>query len=194
MKLCRNGRPDRFQGAQLASELRELHPALPSSESDELADCAQLADLLANQLAVQSPEPPPLRREDGRSRRASFKSWLREHAPLVYLGLYREPDDELATAAERRRRRELEELARVRRAALAYCIECRNPLVATEYGFQYCPYERAGQHAKVSQARSQHQVMAGRARAREAARDTAGRFAPMESSDSTLGSKRDRVG
>jgi hypothetical protein len=113
---------------------------------------------------------------DGRSKHASFQHWLREHAPLVHLGLYREPDDELATAAERRRRSELEELARIRRAALAYCIECRNPLVATEYGFQFCPYERAGQHAKV--ARSQHQVMAGRARAREAARDTAGRFVP----------------
>jgi hypothetical protein len=127
----------------------------------------------------------------------SERAWyarLREHTPLVYLGLYSEPDDELALAAERRRRRELVELARIRRAALAYCIECRNPLLATEDGFQYCPYERAGQHAKVSHARNQHQVMAGRARALDAARDTTGRFAPMESSDSTLGFKRDRVG
>ena len=54
-------------------------------------------------------------RPDGRSKHASFQHWLREHAPLVYLGLYREPDDELATAAERRRRSELEELARIRR-------------------------------------------------------------------------------
>jgi hypothetical protein len=115
-------------------------------------------------------------RPDGRSKHASLQHWLREHAPLVYLGLYREPGDELATAAEHRRRSELEELARVRRDALAYCIECRNPLLATEYGFQYCPYERADQHAKVSQARSQHQAMAGRARARDAARDTTGRF------------------
>jgi hypothetical protein len=46
------------------------------------------------------------------------------------------------------------ELERERRSALAYCIECRNPLVATPAGFQYCPYERAGgdQHAKVKQA------------------------------------------
>ena len=117
-------------------------------------------------------------RPDGRSKHASFQHWLREHAPLVHLGLYREPDDELATAVERRRRRELIELARIRRDALAYCIECRNPLVAAEQGFQFCPYERAGQHAKVSQARNQHQVMAGRARARDAARDTKGHFAP----------------
>jgi hypothetical protein len=47
---------------------------------------------------------------------------------------------------ERRRRAQLARLARVRRTALAYCIECRNPLLATEYGFQYCPYERARQH------------------------------------------------
>jgi hypothetical protein len=119
-------------------------------------------------------------RPDGRSKHASFQHWLREHAPLVHLGLYREPDDEFATAAERRRRSELEELARVRRAAVAYCIECRNPLLATEDGFQFCSYERAGQHAKVSRARDQHQVMAGRARAHDAARDTAGRFAPQQ--------------
>jgi hypothetical protein len=116
-------------------------------------------------------------RPDGRSKHASLQHWLREHAPLVHLGLYREPDDELATAAEHRRRSELEELARIRRAALACCIECHNPLLATEDGFQFCPYERAGQHVKVSQARNQHQVMAGRARARDAARDAEGRFA-----------------
>jgi hypothetical protein len=63
-------------------------------------------------------------------------------------------------------------------SALAYCVDCRNPLLATEYGFQFCPYERAGQHAKVSRARNPHQVTAGRARARGAARDTAGRFSP----------------
>jgi hypothetical protein len=120
----------------------------------------------------------PVVKDDGRSRRASFKQWLRQHTPLVHLGLYSEPGDELARAAEHRRRRELDELARVRRDALACCIDCRNPLVATELGFQFCPYERAGQHAKVSRARNSHQVMAGRARAREAARDTAGRFAP----------------
>ena len=50
MERRRNGRLDRFEDAQLLTELRELHPALPSSESEELADCAQLADLL-DQLA-----------------------------------------------------------------------------------------------------------------------------------------------
>ena len=85
----------------------------------------------------------PLRRADGNSRRASFKTWLRKHMPLVYAGLYDDP------LLERRRRAELARIARERRAALAYCIECRNPLLATEYGFQFCPYERAGQHAKV---------------------------------------------
>ena len=39
-----------------------------------------------------------------------------------------------ASAAERRRRDELEDLARMRRDALAYCVECRNPLLASEYG------------------------------------------------------------
>ena len=57
-----------------------------------------------------------------------------------------------APLLERRRRAELTRIARERRAALAYCIECRNPLLATDQGFQYCPYERAGQHAKVKRA------------------------------------------
>jgi hypothetical protein len=90
-------------------------------------------------------------RPDGRSKHATFQAWLREHAPLVHLGLYAGADD-VALAAEHRRRRELEDLARVRRDALAYCIECRNPLVAAELGFQFCPYERAGQHAKLKAA------------------------------------------
>jgi len=47
---------------------------------------------------------------------------------------------------------ELMESARIRRDALAYCIECRNPLVATEQGFQFCPYQRAGQHEKLRRA------------------------------------------
>jgi hypothetical protein len=88
---------------------------------------------------------------DGRSKRATHQRWLREHAPLVYLGLYASNDD-VARAAEFRRRRELEQRARVLRDALAYCVECRNPLVATEQGFQYCPYERAGQHEKLRRA------------------------------------------
>jgi hypothetical protein len=90
-------------------------------------------------------------RPDGRSKHATFQHWLREHAPLTYLGLYA-GNDEVARAAEYRRRRELEQLARVRREALAYCVECRNPLVATEQGFQFCPYERAGQHEKLRRA------------------------------------------
>lgn len=117
-------------------------------------------------------------RADGRSKRATFQTWLREHAPLVHIGLPSDPGGELPRAAEYRRRRELIEHARIRREALAFCLECHYPLVATDLGFQFCPYERAGQHAKVSQARNQHQVMAGRARARDAARDTEGRFAP----------------
>jgi hypothetical protein len=76
---------------------------------------------------------------------------MREHIPLVYLGLYGGNDD-ITRAAEFRRRRELMDLARIRRDALAYCIECRNPLVATEQGFQYCPYERSGQHEKLRRA------------------------------------------
>ena len=44
----------------------------------------------------------------------------------------------------------------MRRDALAYCIECRNPLLASEYGVsQFCPYERAGQHEKLRRAREQ---------------------------------------
>jgi hypothetical protein len=90
-------------------------------------------------------------RPDGRSKHATFERWLREHTPLVYYGLYAGADD-VALAAERRRRRELWELARVRRDALACCIECRNPLIATQAGFQFCPYERAGQHEKLRRA------------------------------------------
>jgi hypothetical protein len=91
-------------------------------------------------------------RPDGRSKRATFQTWLREHAPLVHIGLYSDPGDELARAAEYRRRRELIERAKIRREALAFCIECHYPLVASETGFQFCPYERTGQHAKVKAA------------------------------------------
>jgi hypothetical protein len=99
-------------------------------------------------------------RPDGRSKHATFEQWLREHAPLAYLGLYA-GNDEVARAAEHRRRRELEQLARVRREALAYCIECRNPLVATEQGFQFCPYERAGQDEKLRRALSESTKVLG---------------------------------
>ncbi|HTQ24569.1 MAG TPA: hypothetical protein VMI09_07720 [Candidatus Binataceae bacterium] len=90
-------------------------------------------------------------RPDGRSKHATFERWLREHVPLAYFGLYG-GDDEVSRAAEFRRRRQLWELARIRRDALAYCVECHNPLVATEQGFQFCPYERARQHEKLRRA------------------------------------------
>jgi len=47
--------------------------------------------------------------------------------------------------------RERAQLEKVRRDALAYCVECRNPLLATEHGFQFCPYERAAQHQKLKE-------------------------------------------
>jgi len=103
-------------------------------------------------LIVRESPTIPVESADGRSKRATFQTWLREHAPLVHIGLYCEPGDELALAAERRRRRELEELARIRREALAFCIECHNLLIASDIGFQFCPYERAGQHAKAKAA------------------------------------------
>jgi len=93
--------------------------------------------------------PPPPRTVDGRAARATFKGWLHEHTPLVYAALYDDP------LLERRRRAQLARIARERRAALAYCIGCQYPLLATEYGFQYCPYERAGQHEKVRRALNQ---------------------------------------
>jgi hypothetical protein len=50
---------------------------------------------------------------------------------------------------------QLEEHSEMRREALAFCVECHNPMIATEYGFdQFCPYERAGQHAKLKRARA----------------------------------------
>jgi len=94
-------------------------------------------------------------RPDGRSKHATFERWLREHTPLVSYGVYAGADD-VALAAERRCRRDLWELARVRRDALAYCVESRNPLIAIEDGFQFCPYQRAGQHEKLRRARFEH--------------------------------------
>ena len=126
-------------------------PEHPEVSTDELAE---LATLLARAAAEERAAPRTTqqrRRPNGHSKRATFQNWLREHAPLAYLGLY-EGNDEVARAAERRRRRELEQLARVRRDALAYCIECRNPLLATEPGFQFCPYDCAGQHEKLRRA------------------------------------------
>lgn len=42
------------------------------------------------------------------------------------------------------------EEARMRREALACCVACHNPLLATEDAFQFCPYERARQHERIS--------------------------------------------
>jgi hypothetical protein len=55
-------------------------------------------------------------RPDGRSKHATFQRWLREHAPLAYLGLYA-GDDEVTRAAEFRRRRESAATTPLRRAA-----------------------------------------------------------------------------
>ncbi len=50
---------------------------------------------------------------------------------------------------------QLEERSEVHREALALCVECHNPMIATEYGFdQFYPYERAGQHEKLRRARA----------------------------------------
>jgi len=38
---------------------------------------------------------------DGRSKRATFQTWLREHAPLVHIGLYSEPGEQLEALAKR---------------------------------------------------------------------------------------------
>jgi hypothetical protein len=138
-----------FEGAEFLGDLRGLGESLgtvvPTSESEQLADCAQLAELLRGQHRhAERSEPQQSRRaDDGRARRATFKKWLRERTPLVYAALHDDP------ILERLRRAELARIARERRAALAYCVECHNPLLATEYGFQFCPYERAEQHSKV---------------------------------------------
>src|SRR5216683_325142 len=101
---------------------------------DRIFDDPQLAGLLARaaaeeQLANSQGATRQRRRApDGLSKRATHRRWLREHAPLVYLGLYAGADD-VARAAEHRRRRELDELARVRRGALAFCVDCHYPLV-----------------------------------------------------------------
>jgi hypothetical protein len=120
---------------------------VPHANGDvRVAEEQELARLLAQLARVQEQQKPRCAPDDGRSRRAMLKTWLRKHTPLVYATLYDDP------LLERLRRAELERLARVRRDALAYCIECRNPLLATEYGFQFCPYARAGQHPKVKAA------------------------------------------
>jgi hypothetical protein len=121
----------------------DVRVAVPQLTEAEEQEAARLLGQLAR---VEERQKPPLPADDRRSRRATLKTWLREHTPLIYATMY---DDRLL---ERLRRAELDRLDRIRRGALAYCIECRNPLLATERGFQFCPYARAGQHPKVKAA------------------------------------------
>jgi hypothetical protein len=82
------------------------------------------------------------------------QAYKREHWPMLAAWDENRMGDYHRLGAERAA------TAKVLRDALAYCIECRNPMLATEYGFQFCPYERAdraaapsyGQHEKVKRA------------------------------------------
>jgi hypothetical protein len=113
----------------------EITRGLRSAVRDQLAGLLARA---AGEEELARAAPQRRRVPDGRSKRATHRRWLREHAPLVYLGLYTGADD-VARPAEHRRRRELDELARGRRDALAFCVDCHHPLVATDQGFQFCP-------------------------------------------------------
>jgi hypothetical protein len=116
------------------------------SEGDEDRLWRELGELL-DPLKAAAAEEAPCRPKasDGRSKRASFRRWLAKHQPLTYVVLAYPPDGSLI---ERKRRAEIERRARVLRDANACCIDCHQPLIAAETGFQYCPYERAGQHEK----------------------------------------------
>jgi len=76
----------------------------------------------------------------------TIREYNRKHLPLSTAFLEGSTDDFVRVTKERA------ELERERREALAYCIECRQPLLAAARGFQYCPYERAGQHPKLKRA------------------------------------------
>ena len=90
---------------------------------------------------------------DGRSRRASFQHWMREHWPRTYLGLHAQAGDELARARERRHWQKLFELGERAGAAVACCVECHSPLILNDEGWHlYCPYELHGQHQKAKAA------------------------------------------
>ncbi|HVA83647.1 MAG TPA: hypothetical protein VNF28_01980 [Candidatus Binataceae bacterium] len=75
-----------------------------------------------------------------------LQAYKREHWPMIAAWEEDRMDDYHRLSKERAA------LEKVRREALAYCTECHNPLVATEHGYQFCPYERAGQHAKIKAA------------------------------------------
>ena len=72
-----------------------------------------------------------------------MQAYKREHWPMVAAWEEDRMEDYHRLAQERAA------VAKVRRDALADCIECHSMLLTTEYGFQYCPYERERQHAKV---------------------------------------------
>lgn len=72
-----------------------------------------------------------------------LQAYKRQHWPMLAAAEEGRMDDYHRLAKERA------EIEKVRRDALAYCIECRNPLLATEHGFQFCPYERGRQHEKL---------------------------------------------
>jgi len=82
------------------------------------------------------------------------QAYKREHWPMLAAWEESRMEDYQRLSKERAA------LEKVRRDALAYCIDCHNPLLATEYGFQFCTYERAdraaapsyGQHEKVKQS------------------------------------------
>ena len=76
----------------------------------------------------------------------TWQAYKREHWPALAAWEEDRMDDYHRIAQERAA------TAQALGDALACCIECRNPLLATEYGFQFCPYERAGQHPKVKSA------------------------------------------
>ena len=80
------------------------------------------------------------------ARKAPARDFHRLHHPLTAAFLEGRMDDyqRIATAwAERQA---------IAEAAPACCVVCRFPLLAAPGGFQFCAYERAGQHAKVMQA------------------------------------------
>lgn len=77
----------------------------------------------------------------------SFAAFKRGHWPAFAAFEEGRLDDYHRLCAQRLEQDQL------RAAALAYCIECRNPLIGTDCGFQFCPYQRAGQHAKLARAR-----------------------------------------
>jgi hypothetical protein len=80
---------------------------------------------------------------------ATFRDWKRKHLPMLTALQEGRTDDYHRMSGQ------LEERSEVHREAVALCVECHNPMIATEHGFhQFCPYERAGQHEKLKRART----------------------------------------